>query len=507
MGGTEDLLAKLHPLERKVLPFLHEGVSFEELVEKSKNKPVEVMRALQWMQNKGIIAIQEATKDVATLDKNGIDYAKRGLPETRFLKALTKKLSEQELAKKADLKKEEVNVCIGLLRRKNAITIQKENKKLVFALTPEGEKIKEHLPEQEFLRALPMPVDQLTSEERFIYTDFLKRKNIVKKETAKKISAHLTEMGRKIIKEKIHDDYIDKLDIDMLKSGSWRGKKFRSYDVLANVPKSYFGKKHFENEVIDYVKKIWLELGFQEMKGTMMQSAFWDLDCLFVPQDHPAREMQDTFYLKNRQYQFSKEEKELAKKIKAVHENGWQTGSKGWQSSWNEDTARKMLLRTHTTVLSAQTISKVQQLPAKFFSVGKVFRNEALDWKHSFEFYQVEGIVIDEHANLQHLKGYLREFYAKMGYDKIRMRPSHFPYTEPSLEVDVFHPVKKEWVELGGSGIFRPEVVKPLLGKDVPVLAWGLGLGRLFDYFDIKDIRDINRNDVKQLRSMKLWLK
>ena len=161
-------------------------------------------------------------------------------------------------------------------------------------------------------------------------------------------------------------------------------------------------------------------------------------------------------------------------------------------------------------MLSAQTISKLKEkdLPAKFFSVGKVFRNEDLDWKHLFEFYQVEGIVIDPNANLQHLKGYLTQFYKKMGYEKIRMRPAHFPYTEPSLEIDVFHPIKKEWVELGGAGIFRPEVVKPLLGFDCPVLAWGQGMGRIIsEYWEIVDIRDLYKNDLKQLREMKKWLK
>src|SRR3989344_6392857 len=90
-----------------------------------------------------------------------------------------------------------------------------------------------------------------------------------------------------------------------------------------------------------------------------------------------------------------------SKKIKAVHENGGKTGSKGWGSSWSAEEAKKLLLRTHMTVLSARTLSRLKQseLPAKFFAVGKVFRNEALDWKHLFEFYQVDGIVIDPNAN------------------------------------------------------------------------------------------------------------
>ena len=198
------------------------------------------------------------------------------------------------------------------------------------------------------------------------------------------------------------------------------------------------------------------------------------------------------------------------KKIKEVHENGGDTGSKGWETKWSESIAKENLLRTHTTVLSAQTISKLKEsdLPAKFFSVGKVFRNEALDWKHLFEFYQVEGIVIDPDANLKHLKGYLKEFYNKMGYTDVRMRPAHFPYTEPSVEVEVFHPVKKEWIELGGAGIFRPEVTKPLFGTEIPVLAWGQGMGRIImEYWRLNDLRDLYKNDIKQLREMNFWMK
>jgi phenylalanyl-tRNA synthetase alpha chain len=201
---------------------------------------------------------------------------------------------------------------------------------------------------------------------------------------------------------------------------------------------------------------------------------------------------------------------ELAKRVKAAHENGFTTGSKGWQYNWSDEIAKENLLRTHTTVLSAQAIAKLKKenLPAKFFSVGKVFRNETLSWKSLFEFIQVEGIVVDPNANFMHLKGYLKEFFAKMGFPDVRIRPGSFPYTSPSAEVDVWHPVRKRWVELGGSGIFRPEVVVPLLGQDIPVLAWGLGLERtIMEYYNIKDVRDIYKNDLKQLRESKIWLK
>ena len=176
----------------------------------------------------------------------------------------------------------------------------------------------------------------------------------------------------------------------------------------------------------------------------------------------------------------------------------------------SEEEAKKNVLRTHTTVLSAKTIAalKKEDLPAKFFSVGRCFRNETLDWSHLFEFNQTEGIVIDPNANFRHLLGYLKEFFKKMGFENARFRPAYFPYCEPSVEIDVWHPGKKVWFELGGAGIFRPEVTVPLLGEDIPVLAWGPGLDRiLMDYYEIKDLRELYKNDLNQLRKMKAWVK
>jgi phenylalanyl-tRNA synthetase alpha chain len=194
--------------------------------------------------------------------------------------------------------------------------------------------------------------------------------------------------------------------------------------------------------------------------------------------------------------------------VAKAHENGI-SGSRGWQYKFNEEETRKIVLRTHTTCLSAKTLYDIRkQKKGKFFALGKVFRNENLDINHLFELTQTEGIVVDKNINFRHLIGYLTEFYKKMGYDKIRIRPSYFPYTEPSLEIDVYDNNQQKWIELGGAGIFRPEVVVPLLGEYVPVLAWGQGFERIIrEYFKIKDIRDLYKNDLNQLRRTKFWMK
>lgn len=507
----QTIIDKLHPLERKILPLTAKNSSVQGLIDNSGLKEIEVIRALQWLKNKQLIDIKEDSKEHIFLDKNGQVYSKSGLPERKFLESLNREMSIKEIEKASKLSKEEVSVSLGLLKKKNAINISKKGNDIIVSLTDVGRNLlkKESLEELFLKKSFPLDPKTLSSEEVYALNELSKRRNIIKSDVQKIKTASLTALGQEIIRSStsLDKEVIDSLTQEVIKNKSWLNKEFRAYDIKTAVPKINYGKKHFENEAVEYIKSIWLNLGFREMSGTMVQTAFWDLDSLFVPQDHPAREMQDTFYLKNPSQGMIPDD--LKKKVKAAHETGGDTGSTGWNTLWNEEKAKQLMLRTHTTVLSAQTISKLKKedLPLKFFSVGKVFRNEAVDWKHLFEFYQVEGIVVDPNANFENLKGYLEEFFHKMGYKKITIKPSHFPYTEPSAEIMVFNEEKQEWIELGGAGMFRPEVTKTLMGFECPVLAWGLGLGRVtVPYYKIEDLRDFNKNDIKQLRSMKKWL-
>lgn len=509
MHDLNKLIQTLHPLERAVIPFLENNIDLATIVKKTGLKEVEVMRALQWLENKGIIRIQQTLKEIINLDRNGALYVMEGLPEKRFLKALTEeeRMTLDEVSEKAHLTKEEVNICLGLLKKKGAIEILPRTR---VDITEEGRLLlgKENL-EEKFLKKLPLDVAHLSQEEKYAYEELRKRKHIIRTDATRIRHVKLTKTGEELSKLKLSDQFVDSLTQDMLIRGAWKEKNFRRYDVTINVPKIYGGKRHFVNQAIDYIKKIWLDLGFKEMTGSLVQTSFWNFDALFTAQDHPVRDLQDTFYLKD-PAKGKLPKKALVDAVKKVHENGGNTGSKGWGYAWQREESKKNILRTHTTVLSAKTIAALKEsdLPVKFFAVGKCFRNETLDWAHLFELTQVEGIVVDPNANFRHLIGYLKEFFLKMGYEKVRIRPAFFPYTEPSAEIEVFHPVKKEWIELGGSGIFRPEMVKPLIGKEIPVLAWGLGMERIIgEYYQITDIRDLYKNDLKQLREMKVWMR
>jgi len=513
MEKLDVVLESLHPLERRVLRYIKDNVTVkdnvtaDEISFSAKMQKVEAMRALQWLESKKALILNQKLIEVVELDKNGEFCIKKGFPEKRFLKALiesSKPLEFNKIAEHANLEKDEISSTLGILKKNKLIKIENG-----ITITKQGEDyFTSNNTNENFINNLPKSLNELTKEEQKTLSELKSRKEIIKINSKKEFTVTLTDFGKKLANTKTDLNLIDTLTPQIIKSSSWKNKKFRRYDISAPVGTSPAARRHITSQTIDYIRRIWLDMGFKEMTGPLTESSFWNFDALFTPQDHPARELQDTFFLDE---SIKKQlPKEIVKRVKAVHENGWTTGSIGWKIPWSEEEAKKPVLITHDTYLSAQVLSKISKkdLPVKTFQIMKVFRNEAVDWKHLFEFYQVGGIVVGKEANFRNLLGYLKQFFGKMGFTDVRLRPAHFPYTEPSCEVEVLDPKKKQWVELGGSGIFRPEVVKPLLGIDVPVLAWGLGLERIVkDYYKIQDLRDIYKNDLKQLRESKLWLK
>ena len=501
-SNIEKIIESLSPLEIKIVP--HLNLPIEEIETKTNLDKTSILRALQFLQNKSLIKISTTKNKIIDLGTNGIYYKKNHLPERRLLEMLQQNnhLPLQEAKKLSKLTDNEFKVSLGVLKSKALIEIK--NGKLV--ITAAKEEISKKSLEEKLIEILPIEENKLEPEQLFALQTLQKRKEIIQINEKTKTTFELTELGSEIAGKEIKSDLLEEVTPETIKT--WKkNKKFRHYDIQAPVPRIYGGKKHFVNQAIEYGKQIWLDLGFKEMDSTKTQTSFWCFDALFTAQDHPVREMQDTFYIKNTEGKLP--DKKIVNAVKECHEKGI-AESKGWQYSWNEDEAKKVVLRTHTTCLSAQTLSKLKKenLPAKFFAIGKNFRNETVDWSHGFEFYQTEGIIVDENVNFRHLLGFLTEFYKKMGFDKIRFSPAYFPYTEPSVEVSVFHPEKQVWLELGGAGIFRPEITVPLMGIKVPVLAWGQGFDRIItDYYKIKDLREMYSNDIKQLRGIKAWIK
>jgi phenylalanyl-tRNA synthetase alpha chain len=501
---TEKIIESLSPNERKILPYLKENIN--EIVRKSKLDTTSVLRALEYLSNKKIVNLKHEKKKIVEIGVNGALYKTKGLPERRLLNLLNEKriLKLEDAQKQSSLSDDEFKASIGALKKKALIEIK--NGKVT--LTGNGNEVSKKSLEELFIESLPIDYDKLTPEQNYALKAFERRKDIIQIKEEETIEITITKLGEEIIRSnKDVGELVEAVTSQMLEKESlWKGKKFRRYDVTSPLPSINGGKRHFVNQAIDYGRKVWTEMGFQEMNGNMLQSSFWVFDALFTAQDHPVREMQDTFFT-NKKAELP--DKKLVKAVKESHENGVD-GSKGWQYQWNEEEAKKMVLRTHTTCLSSNTLAnlKKEDIPAKFFAIGKCFRNETVDWSHGFEFNQSEGIVVAPNLTFRNLLGYLKEFFKKMGFEQVRFRPSYFPYTEPSVEIDVWHPEKKVWFELGGAGIFRPEVTIPLLGEKMTVLAWGPGFDRMMmDYYNIKDLREMYKNDLTKLRKIKFWTK
>jgi phenylalanyl-tRNA synthetase alpha chain len=281
---------------------------------------------------------------------------------------------------------------------------------------------------------------------------------------------------------------------EQILSDAWKTKNLRRYDVSKLPKKAYPGKIHPYQRIIGEMREILLEMGFEELYGDIVQQCFWNFDALFQPQDHPAREMQDTFYLRE-----TLPLPEGYEKVKAMHISGGETSSTGWGGVWKEEKAEQCVLRTHTTSLSIQHLAQNTNPPVKAFAVGRVYRRESIDTTHLAEFEQLEGIVMDEGVTFGNLLGILREFYNRMGFESVRFKPSYYPYTEPSLDAEVFIE-GIGWIEMGGAGVFREEVTAPI-GINYPVLAWGLGVSRIAMLrLGLKDLRLLHKSDVAFLR-------
>lgn len=411
------------------------------------------------------------------LTEEGKKYLENGLPEKNLVDLAKKGIHIKDAQKKID----EFAIALQWAKKNGWIKIEKGQLYII--------KEPKLIPEQDALEKISngKEVDQ-----RML--DLLVSRNLIKKDRE--------DIRKKA--EKLIGQEIDTVPTELIKTGLWKKANLKKYNVEFTGKTIYPGKAHILSHFIENIRKIFLDLGFTEASGSLIESSFWNFDALYQPQDHPARDLADTFYMKN--FKSKLPERGIVNAVKTVHENGGNTGSRGWNYDWSQKISKQPILRTHTTAVSARNLSKIEP-PAKIFCIGRVFRNETINYKSLTQFTQIEGIVIDENVGFRDLLGYLKEFYNRMGFKKIRFRPAYFPYTEMSVEPEIYFKEKKAWIEMGGSGIFRPEVTEPL-GITEPVLAWGLGLERLIMLkLGLTDIRKFHyTNDLELLRKTPLWL-
>jgi len=455
----------LHDIEKQISKLLQStpNLTEEQLAHETKLSMDQIRRGVEWLRQKSLADVRDSTSISYSLGKNGLDALKNGLPE-RILVNLVKDGPKTFDEVRSSLQGPDFNAAIAHAKKNDWINIEK---------TDTGSKIslKQEPTESQDEHVISL-IDKSQKPRPDLVKSLMERPDFIIQHEEKTKTVSLTETGKNI-------------DLEKLDSGA--------IDVEADVPHVHAARIHPLKDTINEIRETFVHLGFTEILGNLSQSSFWNFDALFTPQDHPARELQDTFYLKDLNA------KQLAtptqiKNVSNAHK-------KGWRYYWDIQEARKMVLRTHTTCVTIKYLADKKPDEARIFSLGRVFRNEKLSFKHLAEFNQVEGIVVGKHITLRDLMGIQKEFYRKIGLTKVKFWPTFFPYTEPSLQSMVYNEKLGKWIELFGMGIFRPEVTKPL-GITKPVLAWGGGIERIAMLkFGVDDVREFYNNNLSWLRT------
>ena len=461
----------LHDIEKKIIDSLQKksDQTPEQLSESTELSIDQIRRGIEWLRLKEFAKVNESSKVTISLGKNGIDSFKNGLPERKLM----------NLIKEGPKSFDQIRETLSGAGFNAAIANAKKNGWVKIEKTDSGSEIstKEkpvETPEEKLILLIgEKSISEEQIENKLALKFLLQRPDYVIQNTEKSKIISLTEKASQI-------------DTTLSAAGA--------IDVEADAALVYAARTHPLKDTIDEIREIFVKLGFSEIQGTLTQSSFWNFDALFTPQDHPARELQDTFYIENQK----SEKHATPTQIKQVSKSH----SQNWHYDWKLSESQKMVLRTHTTCVTIKYLAEQKPDEARIFSLGRVFRNEKVSYKHLVEFNQIEGIVIGNNTTLRDLMGIQKEFYKQLGLTKIKFWPTFFPYTEPSLQTMVYNEKLGKWIELFGMGIFRSEVTKPL-GIDKPVLAWGGGIERIAMLkYELDDVREFYNNNLNWLRTV-----
>ena len=460
-----------------------------------------LMRRIAEMERRGLLRTTKEEIEIIELTNEGKEYVKKGLPEELVLNIIVEKEKVNikelyDIAKAKGMDREVVDIGIMHLARLSVVKISKGYVTLVREKIEEVKQDRRRF--REFLSNLAL--GKIRFEENK-YVKEARRRRLIQVKKKSRLIISVTDSAKAMMDrgDIVVAELVTRLTPELIASGKWREVIIKPYDLSVEVPEVFPGRKHPYMEFLDQIREILVSMGFEEVKGPHIELEFWNFDVLFQAQDHPAREIHDTFFLRRPRFGMVKDV-ELMERVKRTHEDGWITGSKGWRYKWNPKKALRLILRTQTTSVSVRTLRKVGDKNYKAFSLDRNFRPEALDATHSMEFYQCEGIVVGRDLNFRHLLGFLKEFSKRLGLEKVKFKPAYFPFTEPSVEGYVFHP-SLGWIEALPGGMFRPEVLAPL-GIKYRVLAWGIGIDRLaMVVLGLDDIRDLFNLNVGFLRS------
>lgn len=482
-------------------------VSVDEVASTVGRDVSSLMRILGELEFRGLIRTLRSTIKLVELTDEGLNYSEVGLPELRLLNYVKEKYGPNI----SEISLDDVLQCCREMFSEKMCSIILSNLVRSGLCKVEGRVIK-------FSGTLSEVVERLLRKQKIleelknvgtldasnvppeVLQEFQKRK-LVRIRERTRIVIELTDLCKnllssgKIVPAKV----ITALTPEILRSGEWSRVVLKEFDLNIQVPEAPLSIPHFMREFLEIIRDIFVELGFEEVHGPICEIEFWNFDTLFQAQDHPAREVHDTFFIKH-PVQGHAPPVDLLEKVRRVHEDGWETGSRGWRYKWSPERALRLILRTQTTAVTIRALYERGEGEYRIFTIGKVFRPETLDPKHAMEFYQADGIVVGRNVKFKHLLSILETFVKKLGIEKVMFKPAYFPFTCPSAEGYIWHE-KLGWVEFVGCGVFRPEVTYPAGVRECKVLAFGMGLDRLaMTLLEIDDIRLIHARDVEKLK-------
>ena len=445
------------------------------------------------LEEEGLVQLEETSETRLTLTEEGTAYVDSGLPEVRLASAAADLGAEAapvplgDVIEAAGLEGPQVDIALSNFARKGYGTIDAGQVHVSPDASPDAD------PEAAVLTALTAGEDPDGSGETL---ERLVSRGLLEREEETTRTVRLTQSGVATVQAGLEiEEATGRVTPELLTSGRWREVEFTPYNVEADAETRYGGRVHVLRETANRVKDVLVGMGFKEMTGPHVDADFWINDCLYMPQDHPARTHWDRFAVEE-PAAIDELPADLVERVERAHREGVGEHGEGYHSPWDEDFARALALRGHTTSLSArylagEAVGRIEP-PARYFSVEKVYRNDTLDPTHLLEFFQIEGWVMAEGLSVRDLMGTFEEFYAHFGITDLEFKPHYNPYPEPSFELFGTHPTTGELVEIGNSGIFREEMLEPL-GVECDVMAWGLALERLLMLVHgFEDIRDIH---------------
>lgn len=517
MAEVEHLIETLHPLEVKTLSVLAAAPQGQPLPEEdvataSGLEPSQLSMAIEWLLAKSLVRVEsERVVSHVSLTPTGQQFFEKYAPIERIVSSLRDasardaRLTIQDIQTRERLEPSEISGAIGCLKKEGAIQIVAGG---VVQSTGRPS------PTAEALRTL---LQQLRGQRRMLDAFPEAMQRVIRQYAVKRGNTRepfrideqvfrtyaLTAEGREaaaMIRAHGGTDEVSQVTPELLKDGTWRNKRFRKYTISLRPPRIGAGKRHPYRDFLDTVKAKFVMMGFREMRGPLVESEFWNMDALYMPQFHPARDIHDVYFVKDPKAAEEIPEPFLSN-VAGAHHDGGGTGSTGWGYQFDVERSRRLILRSQGTAVSARTLASRPDVPGKYFSIARCFRYDQVDATHAPDFFQIEGIVLGADITFRTLLGLLDLFAREIAQAReSKFLPAYFPFTEPSVELHVRHP-RLGWMELGGAGLLRPEVTLPL-GVRVPVIAWGLGLDRMaMVALGIHDIRDLFTTNLELMRT------